>query len=119
MNRGGTERTTAHSAVVRAADGVRFVAVGRGPDEVARLLVDYIRGRCDHVLWPCDASRVRTLIDAGESYAAIDEYFEHVGSRWDEERLFCHPEERSDEGPLYRRGSSSVVIGVLRASRSG
>lgn len=87
MNRGETDCTTAFSAVVRAADGVRFVAVGRGPDEVAELLVNYIRARCDDVLWPCDASRVRTLIDAGEPYAAIDEYFEHVGSRWDEERL--------------------------------
>jgi hypothetical protein len=75
------------AAVIEAPDGVRFVAAAERAEQIAELLVDYVRGRCDDVLWPAAASRVRALIDAGESYAAIDEYFAEVGSRWDEEWL--------------------------------
>lgn len=79
--------TTTIVAVVQAEDGVQFVAAGKSADEVAELLVDYIARRACHVLWPITAKRVAELIDAGDTNAAIAEYFENVGSRWDEERL--------------------------------
>lgn len=97
MNWTEIDRTKVVAAVVQAADGVRFVAVGVCGDQVAEPLVDYVRQRCDHVLWPRAASRVRALIEAGETYAAIAEYFDHVGSRWDEERLQVHVIARVDD----------------------
>ena len=78
------------AAVVRAPDGVRFVTKGQCADEVAAALVNYVRGRCDDVLWPHTAPRVRALIEARQYSAAIRAYFEHVGSRWDEEWLEIH-----------------------------
>ena len=87
MIRRDTPGTAKMVAVVQASDGVRLVAGGQSADEVADLLVGYIRRGCDDVLWPRAAARVRAFIDAGDSYAAIEEYFEHVGARWDDERL--------------------------------
>jgi hypothetical protein len=79
--------TTTLTAVVRAADGVRFVTVGHCLDEIATALVAYIHGRCDDMLWPHAASAVHLLIEARRSFAAIATYFDHVGERWDEESL--------------------------------
>lgn len=76
-----------YTAVVHAADGVRFVAVARGPDDLAAQVVDYISERCDHTLWPADARRVHQLIDGRSLYAAIAWYFSSVGGRWDAEHL--------------------------------
>jgi hypothetical protein len=75
------------TATVRAADGVRFVAASRCAHEIARALVEYVRARCDDVLWPEPARDVHALIAAHQSCAAIATYFEHVGERWDEESL--------------------------------
>jgi hypothetical protein len=75
------------TAVVHAADGVRFVATAARPDALFARLAEYIRGRCDDVLW-ADASRqVRTLLDDGDPHAAITLYFARTGERWDQERL--------------------------------
>jgi hypothetical protein len=90
MIRAAPENGATIAVVVQAADGVRFVAAGRCADDVSEALVVYIRDRCDDVLWPRDASRVRSLIEAGRYFTAIAEYFEHVGARWDEERLEIH-----------------------------
>jgi hypothetical protein len=75
------------TAIVHAADGVRFVASARCPDHLTAQIVDYIRERCDDVLWPSIARDVRALIDLDKPYAAIALYFAHVGERWDEEHL--------------------------------
>ena len=83
----GTARVAAVTAIVHSADGVRFVTTGVCPDAVASRLADYVRERCDDVLWPDAASQVRAMLDVGNSYAAITLYFERVGERWDDERL--------------------------------
>jgi hypothetical protein len=75
------------SAVVHAADGVRFAASARRAEELAAQVVGYIEDRCDEVLWPKVARRVRDLIAGRRHYAAIALYFAQVGDRWDEERL--------------------------------
>jgi hypothetical protein len=90
MSQRDIDRTTMVTAVVQASDGIRFVAAAQSADHVAEGLIEYIRRRCDDVLWPRAAARVWALIEAGELYSAIGEYFEHVGSRWDEERLQIH-----------------------------
>lgn len=85
-----TGETTLMVALVHATDGVRFVAAGQHADQVADSLVDYLRPRCNDALSPAEALRVLALIEAGDTYTAIGEYFGHVGSRWDEERLEIH-----------------------------
>ena len=74
-------------AVVHAADGVRFVVHASTPDGLTTQLADYVRERCDDVLWPPIAKEVRALLADAQPRAAIDAYFDHVGSRWDLERL--------------------------------
>lgn len=74
-------------AVVHAEDGVRYVAAGQWAEDVAPALVEYVRQRAEHVLWEDAHARVRALLAADLEPDAIATYFEHVGSRWDDERL--------------------------------
>jgi hypothetical protein len=64
-----------------------FVTSARSADEIAVGLVTYVRARCDDVFWPAAARQVREFMDAQQWHAAIATYFDHVGDRWDEERL--------------------------------
>ena len=75
------------TAIVHAADGVRFVATAKYAEHLSAQIVSYIEARCDYALWPSVAREVRGLIDAAKPYAAIAMYFSHVGERWDAERL--------------------------------
>ena len=84
MTEGSPAATT---AIVHSADGVRFVASAAGPDVLFARLAEYVRGRCDDVLWPDAARRVRTLLDGGQLPAAITLYFARTGERWDQEWL--------------------------------
>jgi hypothetical protein len=68
-------------------DGVRFIASAERPENLVAQIARYIRERCDDVLWPPVASEVHKLLDDDKPYAAIALYFDHVGERWDEERL--------------------------------
>ena len=76
-----------YTATIYAPDGVLFVAETDSPRALAARVVEYIRGRCDDVLWPSAATEVRALIEEGNLEAAIGTYFFHVGERWDAERL--------------------------------
>jgi hypothetical protein len=75
------------TAVIYAADGVRFVAAAPCSTELVAKIVAYILGRCENALWPPVAARVRALMADDHPYAAIALYFAHVGERWDDERL--------------------------------
>ena len=75
------------TAIVHAADGVRFVASAQCPQHLTAQIVSYVRERCDDVLWPSVAKHVRELIEGEKPYAAIALYFAQVGERWDDERL--------------------------------
>lgn len=84
MTAHGSASTT---AIVHAADGIRFVATAARPDALFAQLAAYVRGRCEDVLW-ADASRqVRTLLDDGDVRAAVALYFARTGERWDQEQL--------------------------------
>ena len=87
MRKTASHRRTRYTAVVHAADGVRFVASAPTGAALASQLVEYVCGRCDHALWPPVASEVRALIDDNQPFAAIAMYFANVGVRWDAERL--------------------------------
>jgi hypothetical protein len=75
------------TAVVRAADGVRFSATGHGEDALLPQVVEYVASRCDDVLWPAASREVRQLIADHRESEAIAVYFRNVGLRWDEEWL--------------------------------
>jgi hypothetical protein len=75
------------TAVVHDAHGVRFVATAHSPRELEAHVVDYIRERCDYVLWSRVAANVRELIARDRKDAAIAVYFANVGQRWDSEWL--------------------------------
>jgi hypothetical protein len=75
------------TATVYAADGVLFVATAPSTRGLVAQIVGYIRERCDDVLWPSAAAKVRALIETDERDAAIATYFAHVGERWDAEWL--------------------------------
>jgi hypothetical protein len=87
------------TAIVRDAHGVRFVAAAHSPSELEAQVVDYIRERCDYVLWPHAAANVRELIAHDDKGAAIAAYFANVGQRWDVERL-----ERAAIASAFDRG---------------
>lgn len=80
-------RKSQYTAVVHAADGLRFIAAAQQPEELAARLISYVRARCDHTLWPSDARRVHELIDDHSFHAAIGLYFSNIGGRWDVEQL--------------------------------
>lgn len=84
MTAGGGASTT---AIVHAADGVRFVTTAARPGELLARIAGYIRGRCDDVLWADAAMQVHQLLDAGDLNAAVTLYFARTGERWDEEHL--------------------------------
>lgn len=75
------------TAVIHAADGVRFVAAAPCPAELVAQIMTYILARYEDALWPSVAAKVRALIADDHPYAAIAVYFAHVGERWDDERL--------------------------------
>ena len=95
------------TAVVHAADGVRFIATAPTSEALAGELAGYVAGRCDDALWPPVAARVRAFIDEGKPQSAIDTYFANVGQRWDAELLEVDPTEsidRSAENMIRRFG---------------
>ena len=75
------------TAIIHFADGISIVASAPCPEEVRQQLAAYVLGRCDDVLWPDAARGVRTLLNDGRLNEAIALYFEHTGSRWEQERL--------------------------------
>jgi len=75
------------TAVVHAADGVRFVASAASRSALMDAVAGYVERRCDDLLWPDDAASVRALIVAGKVSAAVGAYFAKVGDRWDREEL--------------------------------
>jgi RNA polymerase sigma factor (sigma-70 family) len=75
------------TAIVHFAGGVSFFASAPCAETLTQGLARYVLGRCDDVLWPDAAQRVRALLDEGSLNEAIALYFERTGSRWERERL--------------------------------
>jgi hypothetical protein len=80
-------RNVEYTAVVHAADGVRFTASAAGVAERSSRILDYVVKRCEYTLWPRAAGEVRARVAAGDVDGAIATYFANVGERWDEEWL--------------------------------
>ena len=75
------------TAIVHFAGGVSFSASAACPEALSQQIAQYVRGRCDDVLWPNAAQHVRALLDDGKLTEAIALYFERTGARWERERL--------------------------------
>jgi hypothetical protein len=90
------------TAVVRAADGVRFTATASDDEALLPRVVEYVASRCDDVLWPEASREVRRLIADHRESDAIAAYFRNVGLRWDEEWLELRA---ADAGALSAFGS--------------
>jgi hypothetical protein len=75
------------TAIVHAADGVRLVTTAESREILFARLAEYVRERCDDMLWSDAAAQVRALLVAGDLHAAITLYFARTGERWDEEIL--------------------------------
>lgn len=92
-----------YTAVVHAADGVRFTASASSEAERSSHVLGYVCDRCDYTLWPEAAGEVRALVAAGDAEEAIAAYFLNVGERWDAEWLeLAGPETRSRPAHPWR-----------------
>jgi hypothetical protein len=76
-----------HVAVVHSADGPSFTTVAASRASLIERLAAYVHDHAEDRLWPGDAARVCTLLESDAAEAAIEFYFDRVGSRWDDEWL--------------------------------
>ena len=78
-----------YTAVVHAIDGVRFVTTASSRSTLFERLGDYVLTNAEYRLWPADSIVVVDKFRRGELEAAVECYFNRVGSRWDAEWLVC------------------------------
>jgi len=86
-------------SIVCAIDGARFVAVGSSEQECLARVASYVAAQAVGQLSPPSACRVCELLVAGDTGAAVSEYFRHTGERWETEWLVTtplHPDSRSN-----------------------
>jgi len=88
------------TAIVHDLDGVRFLATAPCEEILLARLAEYVRGRCDDVLWADAAREVRRSLDEGDLGAGIALYFDRTGERWDRERLALLTAPEATCGPL-------------------
>jgi hypothetical protein len=74
-------------SIVCAADGARFATVAASEQECLAQVASYVAEQAARQLWPPSGQRVRDLLAAGDTGAAVAEYFRHAGERWDREWL--------------------------------
>lgn len=103
------ENATTFVSVVWAIDGPRFAAVAATEDDCLAQICRYVAEQAPWQLWPPSAGRVATLLAAGDQAAAVREYFNHVGERWDAEWLTTA---RLGVGPTSGAWSGGLPLSV-------
>lgn len=88
-HQGWASITPQYTAVVHAVDGVRFVTTASNRSTLFEHLSDYVLANAEYRLWPADSIAVVDMFRLGELEAAVECYFNRVGSRWDAEWLVC------------------------------
>lgn len=73
-------------AAIQTVDGIRHLTAARSHEELDTRIASYVIANTER-LWPADAERVQTLLEAGHTDNAIEMYFRTIGTRWDEETL--------------------------------
>lgn len=74
-------------SIVSAVDGARFAAVAPDAEGCLVQVASYVADHASAQLWPSSARRVHELLAAGDPSAAVAEYFQHAGERWEAEWL--------------------------------
>jgi hypothetical protein len=74
-----------YSATIYARDGLRFRTAANTTAALKREVARYISQRAESQLWEPDAAEVSRLLNIGAVNAAIEQYFDSVGKRWDDE----------------------------------
>ena len=76
-------------SIVSSSDGARFVSVAANEKECLAQIASYVAEQAAPQLWPATAQHVHELLAAGDTAAAVAEYFRHTGERWEREWLVC------------------------------
>ena len=74
-------------SIVCSTDGARFATVAASEEACLAQIASYIAEQTARELWPPSVQRVHQLLAAGDTSAAVAEYFRHTGERWDREWL--------------------------------
>lgn len=74
-------------SIVCSTDGARFATVAATEEACLAQIASYVAEQTGRELRPPSVQRVHELLAAGETSAAVAEYFRHTGERWDREWL--------------------------------
>ena len=83
----GRQPATLYVSIVCAVDGARFAAVASSEQGCLAQVATYVSEQAAGQLKAESATRVRELLEAGDAAAAVAEYFQHTGERWEPEWL--------------------------------
>ena len=97
-------------SIVCATDGARFASVAASEHECLARVASYVAEQATLQLWPPSALRVHALLAAGDTAAAVAEYFRQEGQRWDREWLVTAP---LDPDPSSTAWSSTIPLPEL------
>lgn len=92
-------------SIVCAIDGARFVAVAATEQDCLVQVASYVAEHASLQLWSSSARRVHDLLGAGDLAAAVADYFQHAGERWEAEWLVT-----ARLGPGARAGAWSGMV---------
>lgn len=76
-------------SIVCSSDGARFASVAASEQDCLAQVARYVAEQAAPQLWPQSAQRVHELLAAGDTAAAVAEYFRYTGERWEREWLVC------------------------------
>ncbi len=92
-------------SIVCAIDGARFIAIAATEQDCLVQVASYVADHASLQLWPSSAHHVHDLLAAGELAAAVADYFQHAGERWEVEWLVT-----AQLGPDPRAGAWSGMV---------
>ena len=71
------------------SDGAHFASVAASEPDCLAQVASYVGEQVTAQLWPPVAQHVHELLAAGNTAAAVAEYFRHTDERWEREWLVC------------------------------
>jgi hypothetical protein len=74
-------------SIVCSSDGARFASVAASEHDCLAQVASYVAEQAARQLWPPSAQQVHELLAAGDTVAAVGEYFRRTGERWEREWL--------------------------------
>lgn len=83
----GRPSAVLYISIVCSTDGARFASVAASEQDCLTQIASYVAEQAAPQLWPPSAQHVHELLAAGDTAAAVAEYFRHTGERWEREWL--------------------------------